>query len=202
VRKSPSVPKTSQLEHKLDDLVSLLRSQNSMIASTSNGVEKHVSPQPYDSERSPPTSPHFLPGHYAGVWVPKDKEGVGASSRAPNSSSGAPSPRSVFAQLRIVDASNGQANHHNVHAEQEFEIFRTRHLTTYPLMHIPPDTSLEEFRKERPFLWMNIEAIFSSSLRRDTERGQRIREWIAHRVVVEGERSIELLLGTLMHGAW
>lgn len=69
-------------------------------------------------------------------------------------------------------------------------------------MYIPPSMKAEEFRQTNPFLWMNLDAIFSCSLRRRSERGQKIREHLAQKVVVDGERSLELLQGTLMHGAW
>jgi hypothetical protein len=209
VKKTSSTGKISQIEDKLDDLVSLLRAQSSKLSDSPSDTTEGAAQNRPEPEGSPPASPHFPPGHFAAVWLPKDKEGID-SSNAPEFNPGyCPSFRSILADTpadgnnaQIAPSSPTTSEHFEENPDRDFEIFKARHLKGYPFMYIPASMTAEEFQQTNPFLWMNIDAIFSSSLRRRGERGQKIREHLAQKVVVQGERSLELLQGTLMHGAW
>jgi hypothetical protein len=87
-------------------------------------------------------------------------------------------------------------------AESNLQTFRTVHLQFYPLVHIPAELTAQECRRKWPFLWSNITAICARSMDVQCELGVQIREYLARRIVVEGGRSIDLLLGLLVHLSW
>jgi hypothetical protein len=89
-----------------------------------------------------------------------------------------------------------------IKAEQNLRMFKTHHLERFPLLYLPPETTIEEIQHQRPFLWLNIEAVCEQLPSKQTELGFRIRNILATKVVAEGERSIDLLLGLLVFSSW
>lgn len=87
-------------------------------------------------------------------------------------------------------------------AEFFLEKFRTLHLKFFPFFHIPAEMTALQLQAERPFLWLNIRAVCTQSVAEQSALGVRIREIIAKEVVVECERSIDLLLGLLCYIGW
>jgi hypothetical protein len=69
-------------------------------------------------------------------------------------------------------------------------------------MYLPAETNVDEVQRQRPFLWLNIQAVCERSPSKKSELGTRIRETLATKVLVEGERSIDLLLGLLVFMSW
>lgn len=80
--------------------------------------------------------------------------------------------------------------------------FSSRYLQFFPFIYIPPSTNAEDFQRERPFLWLNIQAICTQTFNEQNKISLKIREILAKRVLVDGERSIDLLLGLLAHLSW
>ena len=87
-------------------------------------------------------------------------------------------------------------------AEHALQLFRTHHLKLFPFLYIPDGTTVEELQQQKPFLWLTIRAVCTKSLTRQNELGIKIRETLAKQVVVEGERSMDLLQGTLVFISW
>jgi hypothetical protein len=87
-------------------------------------------------------------------------------------------------------------------AELFLERFRTLHLKFSPFFYIPPEMTALQLQTERPFLWLNIRAVCTRSAAEQSTLGVRIRETLAKQVVVESERSIDLLLGLLCYLSW
>ncbi|KAM5345319.1 hypothetical protein ACJ41O_011181 [Fusarium nematophilum] len=86
-------------------------------------------------------------------------------------------------------------------AEEYLNKFRDW-LRNFPFMILPYDVTAEALRKERPFLWLCIMNITSMSVPQQLKLKDRIREEVATRVVVNHERSMDVLLGLITYLAW
>ena len=75
-------------------------------------------------------------------------------------------------------------------------------LRNFPFMHIPHNQSAESLRLEKPFLFKCIMGISTMSIRQLQKIRDDIRKEAAQRVVVEHERSLDLLLGFICYVAW
>ncbi|KND92192.1 hypothetical protein TOPH_03057 [Tolypocladium ophioglossoides CBS 100239] len=69
---------------------------------------------------------------------------------------------------------------------EEAEVYLSKFrdwLTNFPFMHMPPGLTAKDLRRERPFLWM-------------------VREEVARRLVLNHERTMDMLLGLLAYLGW
>ncbi|KAH8894144.1 hypothetical protein GQ53DRAFT_89871 [Thozetella sp. PMI_491] len=89
--------------------------------------------------------------------------------------------------------------------EQEEEVlvgFRTHYLVQFPFIYIPLDTTVDELRSSRPFLWLCIVAVSARSAPKQADLYAAIRRAVAQTMVVDLERSIDQLLGLLVCISW
>jgi hypothetical protein len=73
----------------------------------------------------------------------------------------------------------------------------------FPFVALPPWTTAETLRHESPFLFLSIIASASSSnfpLQR--RLAKEIHKYVASKMIVEGEKNMDLLQGILVHLAW
>lgn len=82
------------------------------------------------------------------------------------------------------------------------EIFKDQACLYFPFISVPKSTSAEDLRRERPFLYLAIMAVTSQKSYQKEELGKLLLRQIAERVFVDGERSLDLLLGILTFTAW
>ncbi|RJE26156.1 hypothetical protein PHISCL_01506 [Aspergillus sclerotialis] len=87
-------------------------------------------------------------------------------------------------------------------AEQYFQIFRTKHLSFLPFIRLGQEMTSRKLRHERPFLWLCIMADSSTNVAQQNAIGQTVREIAAREIIMEGERSMDLLLGLLCFIGW
>jgi hypothetical protein len=87
-------------------------------------------------------------------------------------------------------------------AEEYLLNFRTYKSKYALFIHIPPTTSAEQLRQERPFLWLCIMAVSSKSTAEHQVLGRKIHKTVAQEMVVQFERNIDLLLGLLIFINW
>ncbi|KAI1863722.1 uncharacterized protein JN550_009422 [Neoarthrinium moseri] len=90
----------------------------------------------------------------------------------------------------------------HVKAEEILRLFRTLHLKFYPLIYLPDTTSARELQHERPFLWLVIRAVCAQSAVEQDALGDQVREILAKQLIVDCERSIDMLLGMLTYMGW
>jgi hypothetical protein len=149
--KRTTAAKRSQLEDKLEDLVSLLRSQ-------------HAAPQ---NDR--PAFPQ--------VPTPQSSE------HSPNQ--GGVEPR------------------YDVHlTNHELSMFCDMHLPNFPLIHLPPSITAEELQAEKPLVCMAIKTVCNKAWSHQGKLSKRLRERISSQLLVDGEKTLDLLLSILMCMAW
>jgi hypothetical protein len=144
--KRTTTSKRAQLEDKLDDLVSLLRTQ------TAPGPDRSTSFQ-----ANTPRSLSFSP----------------QESRPDNSLT-----------------------------HQELTAFRQRHLPLFPMIYLPPSLSVQQLSLERPLVSLAIKTICNKGCSYQAELSKELRQTIAMKMMVEGEKSLDLLLSVLISTTW
>ncbi|OJK03485.1 hypothetical protein ASPACDRAFT_111277 [Aspergillus aculeatus ATCC 16872] len=87
-------------------------------------------------------------------------------------------------------------------AEANWEVLRTRYLPLLPLVHFDHTLTARTLRQERPFFWTCAMAVTCSDGARQEVLGRAVREMAAREVVVEGRRTVDLLLGLLCLIGW
>jgi hypothetical protein len=207
VIKSTPATKTARLEEKLDGLVSLLQSASrSLPLGTGNIVpaaQMQLSPEslqsPYPGlgdERSNepykrmPNQGVAYPGADLGLHPPIPTlatPNVASTSTAHNSPM-AYSPYLFESSLKEADES--------------LKIFRTYKLKHFPFIVLPASITAQELRRERPFLWFCAMAASSKSSTQQIVLGKEIRLIVGRQLLLEGERTLDLLLGLLAYIAW
>ncbi|KAF2276867.1 uncharacterized protein EI97DRAFT_442230 [Westerdykella ornata] len=202
-RKRPS-DNRRQLEENVDDVARLRRGMTHSPCEpgiAQDGIPRATTP----SLRQERLSPQFLPNHYASVWVPSSSNGhripevpcdLPVRLTAPNSQNSSSFTATDHSGKSLSASETGE------HAASVFCDFQTHHLSYYPCIYISPHTTVEQFQQDKPFTWLNMRAVLETSLSKQDELGQEIRETIAKRIVMEGERSVDLLLGLLIHISW
>lgn len=180
-RNTPS--KRSQLESKLDDLVSLLRTQNvtenivpisqNDSVSTSSSMARR---NPENALFTPPSSLHssqpFVSNPVIGSPFPSTSSSTVSSDSPPT----------------LTD--------------QDLRDFREDRLRYLPFIHIPETTTAAQLQSTRPITCAAIQATCFKAHPRQEELSRNVRKTLAERILVDGERSLDLLLGVLVLMAW
>lgn len=85
-----------------------------------------------------------------------------------------------------------------------FDVFRNEMIPHYPLIAFRPSTTAQEIREARPVLFLVIMAAAAATTDPDLARvlNKEILRIFAEKVVVAGERSVELVQSLLLFSAW
>lgn len=86
--------------------------------------------------------------------------------------------------------------------DQELLTFRTRYLPHFPLIHLSSDVTAAELQREKPTICLTIRGLATKVASRQMLLGKRLRESITQKILIDGERSLDLLLGLLASIAW
>ena len=87
-------------------------------------------------------------------------------------------------------------------AEEYFRRFRDDMLPYSPFLHFPPSMTAMKLREDRPFLWLVIMSIGLRTFPRQSIVTEEVRNIIAQKLIVEHERSLDLLQGLLVYLTW
>jgi hypothetical protein len=87
-------------------------------------------------------------------------------------------------------------------SDDELLEFRERHLPNFPLMHLTSDVTAAELQREKPVLSLAIHGLVTKVASQKIVLGKRLREVLTHKILVDGERSMDLLLSLLTSIAW
>lgn len=215
--------KTARLEEKLDDLVTLLKAQATGNPSRSQHSQDGPTSDHHstNAERQPSTSisGHAVHSQHNGaiLYISDTAVERGVSPRIPQVAS-------LADPCHPSELSTAQA-------EECLSTFRAHHLQALPFFHIAPEVtyvrhlithrvdfvvchqeikrtqglmlySPAQLQSRRPFLWRVLRTICCKSI---VERGNldnSIREILAQRILVDGDRSLDLLLGLIAYLAW
>ncbi|OHF02992.1 hypothetical protein CORC01_01750 [Colletotrichum orchidophilum] len=204
--KKPPSSRTAQLEEKLDGLVTLLRQSGRPNLSADLDVGANMSGGPVSSSsttgaaaagrgQSPEmgdvrgggggdgfeSAQHFHKG---------DRGDRGASLPTPTQTASPEGP-GFGEELPSPDE-----------AEALFEAFRGQNLQYLPFLNFKATMTAEELRAERPFLWICIMTVASRVSSQQLALGQRVRQILSQKLLVDNERSIDYLLGLLVILGW
>ncbi|RAK81612.1 transcription factor domain-containing protein [Aspergillus fijiensis CBS 313.89] len=86
--------------------------------------------------------------------------------------------------------------------EEALHAFRTHRLQFLPLIHIPATTNAQDLKHQSPFLWRCITAVESKHAARQAALCVTIRELAGKRLLVDCDKSLDLLQGVLVYLAW
>ena len=86
--------------------------------------------------------------------------------------------------------------------EEELLTFRERHLPYFPLMNIPSDYTAAELQKEKPTIGLAIKALTTKVASKQAVLGKNLREILTQKILIDGERSLPLLVSLLTSIAW
>jgi hypothetical protein len=200
--------KTARLEEKLDGLVSLLRHQNN------NGEPSQISRSAKDTSinysllnnqnrndevaSSLEDMSDVLPSDMSDV-LPSDMSDVLPSDMSPYLPPAIASTDvlPISSMIPNLDSAADRAA-----AEAGLRSFRSLHLEFFPCVYISPSTTSEKLRGEKPFLWLTILAVTCPSATRQASIVERFHTIVAQKLVIEHEKSIDLLLGLLVFLCW
>lgn len=188
-RSQKKVPgsRTAHLEEKLDDLVSLIRSQTAV--------------------KGPNESPP--------VPTPGSLGQSGSDATALPSLSSDSSPNTVNTSAPPCRAWGGKTNPTNStanveidhyvpenEAQERLDLFRRDYPQFGPVVYIPSNVTAKELHQTRPLLWISIMACTTRSTKEAHVIGDKVRHIVSERVVRQYERSLDLLQGLLVFLCW
>lgn len=81
-------------------------------------------------------------------------------------------------------------------------MFRDEMCPYFPFICIPDSVSAQDLRRDKPFLYLAVLAISTRKSLHQQELGKVIIRQLAERMLINGERSMDLLLGILTYAAW
>ncbi|KFA51401.1 hypothetical protein S40293_03285 [Stachybotrys chartarum IBT 40293] len=195
-----SSTRTSGLEQKLDDIVSLLRSHAT--ERSSQGMQKTVdfnnTPSSLgtlvDSVASRPPSPVRDPDFEIDtvkgfIDILRPRPTPTHARDASSTGSNSPIAEDVSAH-QIPEAQ----------AEEQLKLFKRHFLRLFPFVHLPMPAA--ELRLQKPFLWLTIMSLTSKASSVQFELEATIWNIITRRVVAQHYMDIDLLLGIIAFSAW
>jgi hypothetical protein len=176
------------LEEKIDGLMALLQNQ------TAEKAQSHGSNQPA-----------------AGISTPASSQNRGCNG----SSVGTPqiaSPghsdllavgESAYHQKAQFDILKSAFEPQPHQAENCLAYFRSHMLTLFPFVYLSPDMTARQLREWYPFLWVNIMAVTAKHVTgQEFPITASIKQFVAHKVVVDNDANLDLLLGLLVFICW
>jgi hypothetical protein len=72
----------------------------------------------------------------------------------------------------------------------------------FPVVYIRPVVTVKEHEEKHPFFWLVIRAPCSKSVARQEALGLEARKVLAREMLIEGTRSLDLLLGLMILASW
>ena len=103
-------------------------------------------------------------------------------------------------------SSTGNSTDYPLESEAELseylETYRTKMVPYFPIVCIGAEMTVEELRKERPFLYLVIRAICSKNLERQAALILEVKKVLGREMLLEGAKNMDLFLGVLVFAAW
>jgi hypothetical protein len=86
--------------------------------------------------------------------------------------------------------------------DRELLDFRERRLPYFPLMHLSSDVMAAELQREKPTLCLAIRGLTTKAASKQAVLSKKLREVLTRKILVDGVRSVDLLLSLLACIAW
>jgi hypothetical protein len=197
-----SCRRVAEMEAKIDGLVTLLKSRQ---APSLNDELLGFTPDPGPTKipYAPPT-----PSPTDGPYPPVPPNQLGDLERRPVLvpaiiQDGLDSIRLANANPHPASASRPLFGFSPTADQAEVLLDRFRQMTPcFPFVYLPPSMSAKELVRDRPFLYHCIVAVTCESPRRQIAFGDEMMQYLGDRMLVKGEKSLDLLLGILTYTGW
>ena len=206
--------RTAQLEAKIEDLVTLLRHQTAAADSLSSpgasvrgaaGTSTHSthssasqaqdgSPRPGAPAVLPPPQPDCVPGRLPPAPVSRGSL-AGAVFDQPVTVPPPFPPESAAMPSCVYQPTPFEA-------AENMATFRKSMLIFLPFFYFPPAMTSEVLRETHPFLWFSIMTVTCKNVDRRLAMSEAVKKFVAHKMIVEHEKSVDLLLGLLVFMGW
>ncbi|QDS74137.1 hypothetical protein FKW77_001111 [Venturia effusa] len=112
----------------------------------------------------------------------------------------------IFTCLDGPSPAHSAGRRYPLESEAELEdylrTYRTKMVLYCPIVPLEEDTTLESMNKDHPFLWLVIRAVCSKSSTRQRALELQIRQTLGREMLIEGTKSRDMLMGTLVFAAW
>ncbi|KAI1259417.1 hypothetical protein F5Y18DRAFT_409954 [Xylariaceae sp. FL1019] len=196
--------RTANLEQKLEDLVAILKAQ----AASGNSPGTSL-PSPGDLLRERGLSDEFRQDFGGSSSAAIHHGLIDASNRAV---SGAFAPTPATSHSHATSPTNKSVASPSdasdidalspLEAEEALALFRNNFLPMFPFAYIPSTMAAAELQRDRPFLWANIRALCCKSPIKQIALHQRCRDELGRKLLSNGDRDIDMLLGVLLILGW
>ncbi|CAG9946107.1 unnamed protein product [Clonostachys rosea f. rosea IK726] len=191
--------KTSGLEAKLDDLVTLLKSQAVVAAASSSTETASGATQRPANGIVPPTGQLNSQPHTGSLCQPTV---VQDSSSSPSFLSGTSSSYAATPPGFLPPQVEGSTELTIMEAESILKTFKECHLKTFPFLDLPDHLNIGSFQREQPCLWLAIRVILSRSSSEKHILDTQFRNLIGQRMLVEADRNMDMLQGLITWLSW
>jgi hypothetical protein len=209
------VSRAAQLEAKLEDLVSLLRRQ------AAPSADKALSPS--DAAGSLPASTPTLSTHSTAsqtadssppsgdltVLPPQQVDCVPGSAPVARGSLLASvfdpqdtAPLAPQTEPSWCSSPSFALEPSPVEAAENLTTFRKYMLTFFPFVHIPATMTSEKLKETYPFLWYNIMTVTCKNVDRRLAMGETLKKVLGQKMLMDQEKSLDLLLGLIVMLTW
>lgn len=185
----------AQLEQKLDTLVSLLSGPNR--GEIREEDRSGSSSSPPKSPAAPPQNQRIMTSTTNGTMQIQSSVFPLPDFAATSSSTLSPYDTYVTQpQVYNFELENREASFLLLE-------YRTQQADQLPFVAIPPDTTSQSLRRERPMLWKAVmtAASYQNALRQEA-LGWKLMEEFASRILLRAEKSLDLLQALLVHLTW
>ncbi|EHK17182.1 uncharacterized protein TRIVIDRAFT_75774 [Trichoderma virens Gv29-8] len=212
VAKRTTASRTAQLEEKLDDLVSILRATQQQ---QQHQHQHHQHPHAQQLQQ-----PHHVNHLQQPQQLPSAQLPINGVSNCDVASSSSASSNGQPYVSRLDSLADAATTSHPRSASilglttprpldtdrlpeptpSEAEVYLVKFrqwLEYFPYIHLEPDLTAEALHRERPFLWLCIMNVTSMSMTQQATMRERVRQEIAQRMIVNGDRGIEMVQGLI-----
>jgi hypothetical protein len=201
-----------KLEEKLDGFVTLIKSthENGIpsglpLLSSSGTATNHVS-----SSSSAKVPMQHVSEFPVMEQVPRWEDSLRHDSKAQPSVPSSTSPYTVQAGENNSNSKSSPENQFEVDEldlgsedpDELLAIFRNEMSPSFPFITMTEFTRAEDLRRDRPSLYTAIMAVTTRNTPQADALGKAFLKQLAERMVVNGERNMDLLLGCLTYAAW
>ncbi|KAI0113647.1 hypothetical protein GGR51DRAFT_506152 [Nemania sp. FL0031] len=185
---------SSQLEAKLDDIMSVLRSQvvDKYTLAPAQTLQTATPPTSYNTPSAASITAASAPPRDPDIVVDMTTSAVRlVRPHTPPPSCHNP----IFEDVLACDVTERLA-------EEQLHTFRIAFLPMFPFIHLPPTMSASQLRHEKPCLWLVMLCLTTKSVSQQFAMEEMIWDIISRRIVSEHLADLDLLLGVVCFASW
>lgn len=195
IRSAPSAD--ARLERRLDDLVSLIQSQDASRPTATLGTNDFPSVEPSGQIPFDPPPEYSTPASPASSYQPD--VAINSADATVELLRPADSESSDTSLILSDMSPNGLTDRV---AEEQLNTFRRSFLPNSPLFHLPPSLTSRQFRQQKPFTWFVTMALSSKQISKQFAMEETIWRIISKRIVCEHLANLDLLIGLICFASW